>query len=500
MGPMSASSQPWTITTLADALRRRLGRALAVFVVVAVSGCAAVLSLPDVFRATATVLLETDPVSSAISRPTFQDDLDARLKSASERVLSRDRLTPIVERFGLYPELRGRVPEDQLVERLRHDLTLSARGGDTGEERGSTLVLESSYRARRADLAASVANAVAALFVDLDERSRSRQANEASAVLEARLTALKENLDQSESEVSRYKSEHLGELPEQMAANLAALERLHAELQRVRERKQTLIERVATGAGAAGGEAAETPAARLARLRQELARLRTRYEDAHPEVITVRNEIAGLEQQIAQGDAPRAFDPEAEIRSLDGDAAKLDREIAAYQTRVDGSPRCQERLAELERASASAKEMYESMLHRVEDAQVSRAAETRRDADTPRILDAALVPTRPYAPDRFRLFVLTLGAAIGAALGAIALSERLDTSFHSVEELRAFAGIPVIGSLPLVVTRRARRIRRWRAVLAVAVAAGMVAVTASGAARVARGHADWAVVLSRGAK
>src|SRR5262249_18955136 len=155
------------------------------------------------------------------------------------------------------------------------------------------------------------ANAVAALFVDLDERSRTRQANEASAVLETRLSALKQNLDQSESEVSRYKSQHLGELPEQMAANLATLEPLHSELQPGRERKQTPIERAATGAGAGGeGGAAETPSARLVRLKQELARLRTRYEDAHPEVVALRKEIAGLEQQIAQGDAPRAFDPE----------------------------------------------------------------------------------------------------------------------------------------------------------------------------------------------
>ena len=51
--------------------------------------------------------------------------------------------------------------------------------------------------------------------------------------------------------------------------------------------------------------------------------------------------------------------------------------------------------------------------------------------------------------------------SIGLAVGAVLLSERLDTTFHSIEDLRAFVSVPTLFNIPLIATAAERR-RRWR--------------------------------------
>jgi hypothetical protein len=61
-----------------------------------------------------------------------------------------------------------------------------------------------------------------------------------------------------------------------------------------------------------------------------------------------------------------------------------------------------------------------------------------------------------------RLGLLALAVSLGAAALAAMLRERLDTSFHTVDDLRAFSRVPVIAGIPPLVTERDLRQRRWR--------------------------------------
>jgi hypothetical protein len=88
--------------------------------------------------------------------------------------------------------------------------------------------------------------------------------------------------------------------------------------------------------------------------------------------------------------------------------------------------------------------------------------EQRQKGEQFRILDPAVPSGIPAAPNRLRLFIVGLVLSLGLAGGALMVAEMLDTSFHSVKELREFSIVPVLVSIPRIVTDADRhRQQRW---------------------------------------
>ncbi|MBI2359963.1 MAG: hypothetical protein HYV04_13880, partial [Deltaproteobacteria bacterium] len=107
--------------------------------------------------------------------------------------------------------------------------------------------------------------------------------------------------------------------------------------------------------------------------------------------------------------------------------------------------------------------------------------EQRQQSEKFRILDAAIPPQYPVAPNRFLLSLLGLIFSLCLAAGAVVVAEQIDTSFHSVDDVRAFTKVPVLVSIPSIVTEQdlKRRSRRFRLGLAGAVAGLMLIVGSS---------------------
>jgi hypothetical protein len=109
-----------------------------------------------------------------------------------------------------------------------------------------------------------------------------------------------------------------------------------------------------------------------------------------------------------------------------------------------------------------------------------------------------MAPTEPVAPNRLRLMLLGLALSLGLAVVATVIREQLDTSFHSVNEVRAFTTVPVTAGIPLIVTEtdglRAARRRR----LAVAALAGLLLVVGTLSWLVADGNVALVSLLARG--
>src|SRR3984893_11192288 len=80
--------------------------------------------LPKRYPSQTMVLVEEPSVPSKYVEPVGTDDLNHRLATMQEQILSRSRLQPIIEKLNLYPEDRGRVHIDDLVERLRGAITV----------------------------------------------------------------------------------------------------------------------------------------------------------------------------------------------------------------------------------------------------------------------------------------------------------------------------------------------------------------------------------------
>src|SRR2546429_634706 len=130
---------------------------------------------------------------------------------------------------------------------------------------------------------------------------------------------------------------------------------------------------------------------------------------------------------------------ETDIKVLKSDEKRLRDGIATYRARVENVPRREQEFRELSRDYETTRELYQSLLKRSEEAQIAESMEQRQKGEQFRVLDPAIPALAPTAPKRVKLLVMALVGSLGAAVGAVMLAEQLDSSFHTVEDLRAFS-------------------------------------------------------------
>src|SRR5436309_514927 len=116
--------------TLLAVWSRRKWLAILAFAVPAAAAISLIIFLPNVYRSTATVLVDRQQVPEAFVRSTVTSALETRLHTISQEILSRARLEALINRFDLYASMRQRVPFEDVIERMRPDLKLDLKGVD----------------------------------------------------------------------------------------------------------------------------------------------------------------------------------------------------------------------------------------------------------------------------------------------------------------------------------------------------------------------------------
>ena len=497
-----------------DVWRRRKSIGVVVFVIACAGVIAMVVSLPNLYRANATVLIERPQISEAFVRQSVTAELETRIQTIHRQVMSRARLTEVINRLGLYPELRGVVPIDALVDRLRREAQLGMQGVEQSTGRMETIAFTLSYSGRDPDTVARVANTFAAYYVEGNSKNRERQATETAEFLKARLEDVKRELDQHERRTNESKLRHATEL-QQVEASLTALERLNTQLRlnseaqmRALDRRQRIEQQIADAETARPATApADTRAAELAKLKEELTQLRRQYSDQYPEVIRVKAAIAALEPVAAStstnghgtngtnGHSTEEATPatpsarfarqalvsvENELKSLKEEEASLRTLIAGHEARVDNAPARQQEFQQPSLDYDAVNERYQALVKRSEEAQLAENLERGQNTEQFRILDPAIPPPLPAAPDRLWLLAMGVVAALGLAFAAIVAAEKLDTSFHTVDELQAFTSLPTLARIRLIPSASRVRRQRLRFVLIAAAAIVGAVVAAAG--------------------
>jgi succinoglycan biosynthesis transport protein ExoP len=520
-----------------DIFRRRVVVVTFVLVAVLASAVTFALYLPDLYKSSAVLLVER-PVPEVYVRPAVSGELESRLHVIKQEIMSRGRLTDLINRFNLYPDLRRQIPMDGVLDQMRHDIDIELTGPEQVSGRKTTVSFRLSYTGGNGDTVAKVTNELANFYVSQNDEIRSQEATRATGFLRAQLDATRKELDNHEASMRTYTSSHPGELPQQVEVNLAALERLNTQLRLTGEREIKLLEDrekltdglavttdYATGTSTFVGDPPVNE--RLERMKRDLKMLEGQFTSRHPDVIRMKTEIAAAERQqqdallrerqaaqkTADGAAavaaaaqnPTALDArkkalqnlDTELEKLKKEEADLRQNISGIETRLQGVPERQQEFGRLTRDYNAAKDLYDSLLKRYDDAQLASSMETDRQGERFRILEAAMPPSSPVAPNRNRLmimgFLLAVIVAAGAALGA----EQFDTTFHSVDDLREFTRVPVLGSVSPIATVTAGRTFKFALATASAVAVIWIIVVLS--THAARGNEQLVWMLARGA-
>ena len=287
---------------------------------------AVLFSLPQVYTADALIVVESQKIPENFVAPTVQTGLEARLDQLKQQVLSRERLWSLIQELNLYPGLRKKRTREEVLEAMRHDITIGLERGWSANRPGAFRV---SYKASSPKIAAAVANRVGDFFSTENLREREQEANGTSQFLESQLEAAKTNLQEQEGKLREFKTTYNGELPEQEIGMLASNGQNKAELlgiqdsiSRAQQNKLILASSLAMAEESvnrlqdlarrpARQDSSYTPAveqpgqpmphgprADLERVRAKLRELRLRYRDGYPEVQALLQEQAALEKAV----------------------------------------------------------------------------------------------------------------------------------------------------------------------------------------------------------
>src|SRR5580700_3234980 len=268
--------------------------------------------LPSRYKSGTLILVEQPSMPKDYVTPNVTDDLQSRLQSITQQILSRTRLLHIIDELNLYADKRGRLNPDELVERMRKDIEI-ALVYDTNHSAITSFNIY--YSSHDPHLAQQVTGELTNLFISENLELRQQKSEDTTKFLEQQLETARQNLAEQEEKVRVYKDQHLGELPSQLTSNVQILSGLQSQLQNeedglnadrqqnaylqsMLEQSRALQRTTKSGDGAPVGIPALDQ--QLDKLKAQLADLSSHYTDRHPDVRKVKDEIARVEKMREQ--------------------------------------------------------------------------------------------------------------------------------------------------------------------------------------------------------
>ena len=319
--------------------------------------------LPPRYQSSTLILVEQPTMPKDYVTPNVNDDLQERMQSITQQILSRTNLLHIIDQFNLYSREHDAASPDDKVAGMRKDIDIEL----VRDARNQITAFNVSYSSRNPRLAQQVTGELTNLFINQNLEVRQQQSEDTTQFLENQLEAARKDLADQEDRIRQFKGQHVGEMPGQLASNLQILQGLQSQLQTAedslnaaRQQRvylQSLADQYRTLQGpvkSSDGTPVGLPAIdqQLQKLRSQLADLSSRYTDQHPDVRKLKDEIAkteNLRNQLLASLKNKAFRDARDGRDSDRSVVQLgydagydagsDRESVAIEPVGDHQPR-----------------------------------------------------------------------------------------------------------------------------------------------------------------
>jgi polysaccharide chain length determinant protein (PEP-CTERM system associated) len=479
------------------------------------------------FKSSTLILVQQPTMPQNYVAPNITDDLQARLQSMTEQILSRTRLLVIIQRLHLYDGNKGKATDDQKVDKMRKDIGIDLV---RDPQKGDVTAFRISYLAGNPHLAQQVTTELTSLFISENLKVREEESQGTTTFLEQQLEDARENLTEQESKVQQFESQHIGALPTQEQSNLQILAELNSQLQgeqdalntakQQRVYLETLLAQEQSSQpksrlGADGTESStQTDLAtidkQLDTLRGQLAELSSKYTDRYPDVQRLKDEIAkteAMKQQLitaskSPGPGSRqpvdgASDPslntgrqlqgqlqanQLEIANRESSIQSLKGRINDYQGRLNLEPSTEQQLEELTRGYEQSKANYDDLLKKKDDSEMATSMEHMQQGERFTMLDPPSLPSKPDFPDRLKFCAFGLAAGLALGLFVVAGLEFMDDRLYSEREIKSLLPIAVFSEIPEVVSPFDEQSTKRKLVLSWATTAFVVVTILAGSA------------------
>ncbi|MEP4191252.1 MAG: Wzz/FepE/Etk N-terminal domain-containing protein, partial [Sneathiella sp.] len=330
--------------------KRRFFFFLIPFILAGVIAVAVAYLLPPRYESTATVLVESQQIPVELVQSTVTSDPNQRITIIKQRVMTRNNLLQIIDKYEVFTAERKKLSVTKLIEEMQRLVTVDVITADSGRGRrgATTIAFKVSFQHESPSIATKVANELVTLFLSENVKTRTARATETTDFLEQEAEKLKKKLVEMETAISEYKKTHSENLPEHINLRLGRLERTKAEIKILEEQVRSLreerryldveLEAAQSGEDPTTGEvaAASETQKELDRLEDLLIDASVRLTDAHPDIKSLKRRIAALEKKLADEEAASAEDG-IEPKSLKASNPKIKRLLDKLQIRISSN-------------------------------------------------------------------------------------------------------------------------------------------------------------------
>ena len=463
--------------------------------------------LPSIYESTSLLTVKPPTISKNLVQSLSSEDLSQRLTTINQEVLSRSSLEPLIQKYDLYNTERSNgLPMELIIEKMYKSIIVKL--DEVGNDKVAAFRV--SYRDRNPQAARNVTAELASKYVNAQIQQSTEIAESTNNLFEKQLNDKKAAMDNLEKQRLDIMMQNVATLPESEQGLVAQLQGLRQREDTITKEKQTLFNekgRLSDSIASNNkqmrliedfGEKETQDTARQAAdpensmgyvemvkkradLNAQLDTLLKVYKEKHPAVIAKQSEIARVNEELEniKKNAARHVDTvtsssrrradlqkksielenqkiqaqigqiETQLSGKDVERTQNSGQIAALEARINTIPNVKVALEGVTGQLASAKQTYDEILKKKNDAETVVGVETNAQGETIRVQDPANIPQSPVAPKRFVLTMVGtgIGLLIGLILAAVFEIPRL-FKIQNIEDAKHYTGLPVLASVP----------------------------------------------------
>ena len=468
--------------------------------------------LPASYKSSTLILVQQPTMPASYVAPNVNENLQDRLQSITQQILSRTRLLMIIEKLHLYSDAKVLQSPDDKIDAMRKAISV-----DLVQNRNNEITsFKVNFLAHDPVLAQKVTYELTQLFINENLRVRQEESQGTTDFIEKQLEDARVTLAAQEAKVKQFEAAHQGTLPTQQSSNLQILAGLQGQLQNEQDSLntakqqrvyfQSLIEQYkslhAAGRSVDGAPTEVTAIDQaLTTLKAQLTDLKSRYTDSYPDVQKLKAQIADTEKQreqlLSHPKTGSKQGPEAEstpllqlqsqlqanqleIASRERTISGLQARIGEYQGRLNAEPATEQELADLTRGYDQSKANYDDLLKKKNASVMATSMEEMQQGERFTMLDPPSLPTKPDFPNRLKFCGFGVLAGVGLGVLVVLLLELFDDRMHGEKEIKALVGVPFMAEVPEIQSsldeqnQRRQVVRGWAltAIIGVVIALG----------------------------
>ncbi len=431
--------------------------------------------VPKKFQATSTISIEENIVSDLVEGIAITTSAESKIRILELQLLSRNMLFQIASLLDLDLHADTAEKKEALITQLRSNTYISH-----DRKRG---VFSVTFRHSNAVMARDFVNTLIRVYIETSMSEKRQESFDATTFLSNQIEVFQERIQNAQEDIDKFKSEQgqLLSLNENFIQQ--QINNLNQELENLRIEKNKLLSQQHMMSDAS--KMADDIRAK----ETELNSAKSIYTQKHPIVQRLTLDLEGLKkrfEEIKNQPENQSLNTQfqgiqIELKSIEDTEKVTTKERDANLKNLEALPGIRTKLSDLEQRKANEMLIYQKLVGRLGQSEVSKQMELEDKAVSFKVIDAAITPTSFVFPIRYLFMLGGIIAGFGLAVAAIIARSILRTRIYTADDLSVY-NVPVLVKLPVIIQPEIQAKRRRANIITMIITACVILFVVAAAA------------------